>query len=102
MFSSILALAVPRGKHGQGPSIPRRKRQYPTTGTVDTEAGEWTLHAVSLACTHEAAVEADVPGGRCKSLVGHRSGMSDHYVKRKPAMVAPASEAVDHAYRGTG
>ena len=34
-------------------------------------------------------------------LVGHRCGMADHYVKRNPAMVARATEAVYKYYFGT-
>ena len=32
--------------------------------------------------------------------MGHRSGISDHYVKRNPKMVAPACEAVHRYYFG--
>jgi integrase len=47
---------------------------------------------------YTAAVEANVTSNLCQLLVGHRSGLSDHYVKRSPRMVAPACEAVARAY----
>jgi len=34
--------------------------------------------------------------------MGHRSGISDHYVKRNPKMVAPAAEAIHRHYFPTG
>lgn len=49
---------------------------------------------------YTAAVEANVTGNLCQLLVGHRSGISDHYVLRKPRMVAPACEAIRAAYLG--
>lgn len=50
---------------------------------------------------YTAAVEANVSESLCKPLAGHRSGISDHYLKRKPSMVAPACEAVRARYIGT-
>jgi hypothetical protein len=49
---------------------------------------------------YTAAVEADVTSNLCQLLVGHRSDIADHYVKRKPKMVAPACAAVHGAYFG--
>jgi integrase len=49
---------------------------------------------------YTAAVEANVSSQLCQLLVGHRSGMADHYVQRKPAMVAPACDAIRSAYFG--
>jgi integrase len=49
---------------------------------------------------YTAAVEANVSSNLCQLLVGHRCGMPDHYVKRKPSMVAPACEAIYRAYFG--
>lgn len=46
-----------------------------------------------------AAVEANVTHNLCQLLVGHRSGLADHYVKRSPRMVAPACEAIAKVYR---
>ena len=47
---------------------------------------------------YTAAVEANVTSNLCQLLVGHRSGLQDNYVKRKPRMVAPACEAIRKAY----
>lgn len=47
---------------------------------------------------YTAAVEANVTSNLCQLLVGHRSGIADHYVKRKPTMVAPACDAIRRAY----
>jgi integrase len=47
---------------------------------------------------YTACVEANITSSLCQLLVGHRSGIADHYVKRKPAMVAPACEAVHRHY----
>lgn len=47
---------------------------------------------------YTAAVEANVTNNLCQLLVGHRSGLQDNYVKRRPAMVAPACEAIRKAY----
>jgi integrase len=49
---------------------------------------------------YTAAVEANVTSNLCQLLVGHRSGIADHYVKRKPTMVAPACTAIYIAYFG--
>jgi len=48
------------------------------------------------ACT--AAAEANVNEAICRLLAGHRSGISDHYCKRNPQMVAPACAAVYAKY----
>jgi integrase len=48
---------------------------------------------------YTAAVEANVTSNLCQLLVGHRSGLQDNYVKRRPAMVAPACDAIRKAYR---
>ena len=34
-------------------------------------------------------------------LAGHRTGMSDHYVKRRPSIVAEACQAIEQAYFGS-
>jgi hypothetical protein len=47
---------------------------------------------------YTACVEANVTANLCQLLVGHRSGIADHYVKRKPSMVAPACEAIYRHY----
>jgi hypothetical protein len=47
---------------------------------------------------YTAAVEANVTSNLCQLLVGHRSGIADHSVKRKPTMVAPACEAIRTLY----
>lgn len=47
---------------------------------------------------YTAAVEANVTSTLCRLLVGHRCGLQDNYVKRKPGMVAPACEAIHKAY----
>jgi integrase len=47
---------------------------------------------------YTAAVEANVTTNLCQLLVGHRSGLADHYVKRRPSMVAPACDAIHRAY----
>lgn len=47
---------------------------------------------------YTAAVEANVTSNLCQLLVGHRSGLADHYVKRKPSMVKPACDAIWEAY----
>ena len=33
-------------------------------------------------------------------LAGHRTGMSDHYIKRDPEMVADACRAIEERYFG--
>ncbi|MDB5328197.1 MAG: hypothetical protein JWM57_3766 [Phycisphaerales bacterium] len=47
---------------------------------------------------YTAAVAAGVNSELSKILVGHRSGLQDNYVLRRPAMVAPACQAVYDAY----
>jgi integrase len=47
---------------------------------------------------YTAAVEANINEQLCRLLAGHRSGISDHYVKRRPSMVAPVCEAIWAAY----
>lgn len=49
---------------------------------------------------YTACVEANVTANLCQLLMGHRSGISDHYVKRKPTMVAAACRAIEDAYFG--
>jgi integrase len=49
-----------------------------------------------------AAAKAKVDERTCKLLAGHSSGISDHYVKRDPSMVAPACDAVRAAYFANG
>jgi integrase len=49
---------------------------------------------------YTAAVDANVTADLCKLLTGHRCGISDHYVMRKPSMVAPACDAIRAAYFG--
>lgn len=47
---------------------------------------------------YTAAVEANVNQQLCQLLVGHRTGIADHYVKRKPSMVEPACKAIRKHY----
>ena len=47
---------------------------------------------------YTACVEANITTNLCQLLVGHRSGIADHYVKRRPSMVAPACEAIHRHY----
>jgi integrase len=47
-----------------------------------------------------AAAEAGVEPTAINLLLGHRSGINDHYVKRRPRLVAPACAAVEKAYFG--
>jgi len=47
---------------------------------------------------YTAAVQANVTTALCQLLVGHRSGMADHYVLRNPQMVKPATEAIRAHY----
>jgi integrase len=51
---------------------------------------------------YTACVEANITSQLCQLLVGHRSGIADHYVLRKPRMVAPACEAIHVAYIAPG
>lgn len=45
-----------------------------------------------------AAAEAGVEPAMLNLLLGHRSGINDHYVKRRPEHVRPACDAVYKAY----
>jgi integrase len=45
-----------------------------------------------------AAVAANVASNLCQLLVGHRCGLADHYVKRRPGMVGPACAAIARMY----
>jgi integrase len=47
---------------------------------------------------YTAAVEAGVDLNICRILAGHSSGISDHYVKRRPQMVKDACDAIRSAY----
>jgi integrase len=47
---------------------------------------------------YTAAVEAGIPLDTCRLLAGHATGISDHYVKRRPQMVAEACAAIEKAY----
>jgi integrase len=49
---------------------------------------------------YTAAVEAGVDLNTCRLLAGHATGISDHYVRRGPRMVAAACEAIEQAYFG--
>jgi integrase len=49
---------------------------------------------------YSTAVEANVDQHVCQLLVGHRSGIGDHYVLRKPGMVRPACDAIRRHYFG--
>jgi hypothetical protein len=48
--------------------------------------------------SYTAAVEAGIDLNVCKLLAGHSTGISDHYVKRRPQMVAAACDAIAKAY----
>ena len=48
-----------------------------------------------------AAAGANVTEALIALLLGHRSGIADHYCKRNPKMVAPACQAVFDAYLST-
>jgi integrase len=48
---------------------------------------------------YTAAVEAGTDLNICRLLAGHAIGISDHYVKRRPTMVASACDAVGAAYK---
>jgi len=48
---------------------------------------------------YTAAVEAGVSLDVCRLLAGHATGISDHYVKRRPTMVAEACRAIRDHYR---
>lgn len=64
-----------------------------------TEAG---LTDVEFNHLRDGAYSAAIDGGadllHAKLLAGHATGISDHYVKRNPRMVADACEAVYRAY----
>jgi len=47
---------------------------------------------------YTAAVEAGTDLNLCRLLAGHATGIADHYVKRRPNMVAPACQAIAKAY----
>lgn len=49
---------------------------------------------------YTAACEAGVDINVTRILAGHSSGMADHYVQRRPAIVRPACEAVEKHYFG--
>jgi integrase len=49
-----------------------------------------------------AMAEAGVTDKHQAIVMGHRSGISDHYVKRNPKMVAPASAAIHRHYFASG
>jgi integrase len=49
--------------------------------------------------SYTAAVEAGVDLNVCRLLAGHVTGISDHYVKRRPTMVADACDSIRNAYR---
>ena len=49
---------------------------------------------------YSAAVAAGVNEQHCKVLAGHKSGMTDNYVKRQPQMVKAACEAIEAKYFG--
>lgn len=48
-----------------------------------------------------AAAEAGVPLDQIRVLAGHRTGISDHYVRRRPTLVADACRAIEEAYFGS-
>lgn len=47
-----------------------------------------------------AAIEGGADLTQAKLLAGHRVGISDHYVRRNPKMVADACEAIERHYWG--
>ena len=49
---------------------------------------------------YTAAVEAGIVLDVCRLLAGYATGISDHYVKRRPQMVAAACAAIEAAYFG--
>ena len=49
---------------------------------------------------YTAAVDGGADVNQAKMLAGHRVGISDHYLKRNPAMVADACRAIGEAYFG--
>lgn len=48
--------------------------------------------------SYTSAVEAGVDLNVCRLLAGHATGISDHYIKRRPTMVAAACDAIHRAY----
>jgi hypothetical protein len=50
---------------------------------------------------YTAAVEAGTDIDLCRLLAGHAMGISDHYVQRRPKMVAGVCEAIERAYFGS-
>ena len=49
---------------------------------------------------YTSAIEAGVDITLVRVLAGHATGISDHYVKRRPQMVAPGCAAIEKAYFG--
>jgi len=49
---------------------------------------------------YTTAIESGAELMLAKLLAGHTSGIADHYIKRRPAMVAGIIEAIDKAYFG--
>jgi integrase len=49
---------------------------------------------------YTAAVDSGIEFQHAQILGGHRTGMGDHYLKRKPKIVADACDAVERAYFG--
>ncbi len=49
---------------------------------------------------YTAAVEGGADVNQAKMLAGHRVGISDHYLKRNPSMVADACRAIEERYFG--
>lgn len=47
---------------------------------------------------YTSAVEGGVDLNTCRLLAGHATGISDHYVKRRPQMTSAACEAIHRAY----
>ncbi len=63
------------------------------------ELPEWVQFAHIRDGAFTAAFDADgVEEKHAKLLAGHHSGMSDHYVKRSPRVVAKACEAIETYY----
>lgn len=82
--------AAPLGVKG----AEKRFRTLRETAKVDVTSSQLRDGA------YTSAVEANVNQQICQLLVGHRSGIADHYVKRKPKMVAPACDAIHRTYFG--
>lgn len=47
---------------------------------------------------YTAAIDSGATVDEAKFLAGHAIGISDHYLKRKPTMVAGAVEGIRKAY----